>query len=178
MIFSPFVFYCFFCDVVRRRNAGDTIRGVIATMLVIMPTVFVLLRLFFLYVVDVNKLLADCCAIGPVAPKNPLSGKVIGYTFTGVPLLIALGAVLYRKTTKNSGIFFEGVVRHELAAIVASSLLFIIPLPYALQGDGQKALTVLGIQLLVVVVFSMALWVKIKAKEMVAKGESKAAGSD
>lgn len=135
----------------RRDGQVSIINGVLAACLFLLPLVLTILNIFNIHVVNFNAILANCCSMGAVNPKNPFSSKAVMFTYVSVPLLSSIGYALY-KNAKNIFKVMDGIytLPKSNGHVIIIDWLLVLITPLGAQGDGLRPWIVLGLWLSVI----------------------------
>lgn len=142
----------------RRPFNGYLVVGLLAA--VVLSSI---LRLFETYVYDIGGSLAACCVFGPVNPKNPFSSEAIAFTYTVLPVALAM-TLVFRHAVKGHLARIEAKYRVSKATCLLFVFVVVMSAPWGAQGNGLQPLVVLAGQGALYVAF--ALWVRLRAIRM------------
>lgn len=119
-----------------------------------------MLRLFETYIYDIGATLAECCALGPVNPKNPFSSKAIAFTYIVLPIALVI-SLAFRRAVRGHLLRIEAGCRVSKVACFLFVFVFAMSSPLGAQGSGLQPLAVLAGQGALYAAF--ALWVRLQA---------------
>lgn len=145
-------------------SGRSPLNGYLVIGLLAMLVLSSMLRLFETYIYDISAALAECCAFGPVNPKNPFSSKAIAFTYIVLPIALAI-SLAFRRAVRGHLLRIEAGYRASKVACFLFVFVFAMSSPLGAQGSGLQPLAVLASQGALYAAF--ALWVRLQAIQRV-----------